>query len=504
MSYEFGKLYGYNGISGSTIGMDTSSSPPIIIPDEKITRTKILEKGNISENKTYPFSRKRNDKCNKYKWFPIGWAINIHSLGEFDDPRVSSVEWKKGNLNYLIDSGCWWFNFIYTLNFSNTEAWGDIYKRSPDQWTTTKTHLRLLDFLEKKKKETDNKIDIKALIPILSKTDKGMKLFLNGNWDEIPNGIMKEFVNRIRAISSKPQLLGWMLSDEPYGGDSARKLGVRQTNYETLLNYKRILEITDININRHPIFNVIRGYGNYDFDPNIYPQLKVLLNELRGIGDYIWDNFYLGDFLNDGNNGNGKFLARTVDRTKKAIENLIENKCNVNDLKLKKGWLLFSQGREFKGCNSPTSNTGYLLEEELRYQNYAAWINGAQGCCFWELSKSDNFAFSNVKKISYEAFKCSKFLIEEITDDLKDIKCYSTNNDIQFIVRKDSQERILLMVCNNSKNNSDCYFAFPDNLKVNRLDPICFDYNWEYKYYNSDKYFKLNLNGLTARAFYVR
>ena len=56
----------------------------------------------------------------------------------------------------------------------------------------------------------------------------------------------------------------------------------------------------------------------------------------------------------------------------------------------------------------------------------------------------------------------------------------------------------------NSKNNSDCYFAFPDNLKVNRLDPICFDYNWEYKYYNSDKYFKLNLNGLTARAFYVR
>lgn len=498
-NYEFGKVYGHQGVSGDYL--DSSSGGPIITPIEKINRKKILEKGKTSENKTYVFSRRRNDHCGKYKWFPIGWAVNIHSLGELDDPPILPGEWNKGKLKYLIDSGCWWFNFIYTINYSNMEAWGKPYERGKDQWATTDRHVRLLEFLKKKKEETDGKIDIKVLFPLLSKTDDDLKLFLNGDWDGIPNNMTKEFITRVHRICLQEQLLGWMLSDEPYGGDLARQKGVRERNYQTLLEYKELLIKTDCNINYHPIYNVIRGNGNYDFDPIAQSNLKKLLNELKDIGDYILDDFYLGDFLNDGQNGNGIFLARIVQRTQRAMQNLIDNSSALN---LKKAWGLFSQGKEFPEFKHPVNDTGYLLEEDLRYQNYAAWINGAQGCYFWELSKSDNFSFNNVKKISYEAYKCSKFLMEKIDDQLTEVKCYSENSNIQFIVRKDPQERILLMVCNNSRNDASCYFAFPESLKVKKLEPICFDYNWNYAYYNSDNYFKIDLDGLHARAFYVR
>jgi len=497
--YEFGRLYDYKKIASDCTDA-TSSSSIVITPTEKITRSKIFKEGKPPEDKTYAFHKRKNDPSGKFKWFPIGWAVSAHRLGELDDPPVMPGEWKRGDLKYLIDSGCWWFNFVYPIGYSNMEAWGEPFERGMDQWTTTERYVRLLDFLADKKEETDGKIDIKVIFPLLSRT-KDLKLFLNGHWEGIPENEIDEFVTRVKRVSKKGQLLGWMLSDEPYGGDLARQMDVRKRNYQTLLTYKNLLVKADSKIDYHPIFNVIRGNGNYDFDPVNQSNLKILLNELKDIGDYILDDLYLGDFLNDGKNGQGVFLARTVQRTKRAIQNLIENSDNLN---LTKGWGLFSQGKEFPEYTHPINGTGYLFEEDLRYQNYAAWINGAQGCYFWELSKSDNLSFNNVKKISYEAYKCSKFLMEKIDDELLQIRCYSENKDVQFLVRKDPLERILLMVCNNSRSKADCYFAFPESLKVSKLEPICSSYDWDYKYYNSDKYFKLSLDELKARAFYVR
>lgn len=490
----------YDGTSGTSGYSGTKSTNRI--RSKKITKVK-------PDFHIYLFENTRNKKRNN-NWFPNGWAVNIHDLGLPSDPYNSYDEWEYGNISSMIDNGMWWINYVYAIPISNMQAWNRPMQRNHKQWTTLESFTRLLDFLQKKYIESNGRINIKAILPVASKFDECLSIFLPGHWHNIPNGIRDEFVRRIKSVCDHERLAGWMLIDEPYAGDKARQLGKRNEIYNELLSIKNSLISLDDNIDKHPIWVVIRGYGNYDFDPKENPQYISSLNQVRNIGDYIIDDLYLGDFLNDGENGQGKFIGRIKNRCVNARKTLLEKQKNIPDLGLKKAYMVFSQGMNFSPCKHPINGNGYLTTNELRYQNYCSWINGANGCGFWYLSKSDETAFNIIKPVSYEAFKCTPFLLNK---DIKNLKqAYITheknkNIDVQFTLRKDpeNQNILLLLICRNDyidKESKDFNLYIPDK-KLKHLRKLIDNYYSWTGYITADNSVSITLKPREAQAYII-
>jgi hypothetical protein len=418
------------------------------------------------------------------KWFPIGWSFNVHDLGLFTDPPNAHGEWGNGTLEYIIDNGIWWFNTMYTIPFTNHEAWGEPIQRVKSQWTTTDTYIRLLDYCKSKREETNGKIDIKPMV-WLTNNAPDFKLRSAGTWDTIPNDNLKIFHERINILGNHDMLGAWVLSDEPFGGDKSRVNKKREhvVNQLRFLNHE-IFE-NDPRISQHMIFNVIRGDGNFHFpDPN-KPSIP-LLDDLNGIGDYIIDDLYLYDFIMavklDKN-----YMGWAKTRTENAVKNITEiikttptykdriNKYPKEFPPIRDGFMCLVQGTVFTDIINPTRPDlgGEMSEDQLRYQLYTQWVNGAQGAMFWNLSKSNLRMFNIVKKLSYEAFKCSNYLMnppDDICNDF-DVIVSNDNADVQFIVRKDptyvfgSKCRYLILLVNNSNIRTDVTLQIPKTLK---------------------------------------
>lgn len=450
----------------------------------------------------YPFSRKKNGDLS-YKWFPIGWAVNVHDIGDGLDPRDGYNEWRYGTLEYLIDDGCWWVNCIYPLVHSNMYAWEYPMWRQRDQWTTDETYVRLLDYLEKKKHETDGKIDIQAMVSLIGRFDDNLQFYLQGDWDGIPNNVIEKFVERVKLLSIKPHLAGWTLVDEPYAGAMAGNMGIRDRVYEQLKYCKFIIESNDPFSYNHPIWTIIRGNGNYNFNPCIQKEYVPFLDQLIGIGDYICDDLYLGDFIN---NADGSFIDLVKDRTIDARRILIERDCNVPDLKNNPAYLLWSQGEDFSPAVNPTTGDGYLTEEQLRYQNYCTWINGGMGAMFWQLSKSDIIAYTRAKKVSYEAYKASEFLMNSQDSDLRCFMHFDNDMDCQFILRRNpyDENELLWMVCNSSRHTGYVKLSLPTTFTIKSVRPIVNNYDWDITTYRDKKTLRITMNELEGRAFLIK
>ena len=460
-----------------------------------------------AETFCFPFYRERREVN---KWFPIGWSTNIHSLGKPDDPLIRPGEWKYGNVENLIKHQPW-INTLYLLPMDNHPAWGRPLERPSSQWTTTGMYLRALNYLLDVKNKYG--VDIRAIVKVVSQI-YDYEYRVSGTWDSIPEDQNKILKERIEILSNHPQMGGYMLADEPYHGDNSRKAGKRQYVYNELIHFKRLIEDYDKNIDNHPIHTVIRGNGNYHFDPDNRDQLKniYLLNELTDLTDYIHDDLYLFDFINIYNHTNKKtFLDFTKERTEMARKVLLEQRDDVPNIRNKKAWTLWMQGRSGLGENSPYFGKSYLMEDELRYQAYCSWINGSQGAFFWELAKSDQLSLDISTKISKEAHYASQCLMQK-TDIVSDVSCieFEDNHDVQYIIRKDPnwfgsgstiEKRYLLMICNNSKENSNCFVDFKTPIK--KVESIVPQYNWSHVFRNDNKEIGVGLGGYRARAFFV-
>lgn len=458
------------------------------------------------EQHCYPISRKKNGDPS-YKWFPIGWSLNIHDLGNGYDPPDRDSEWVNGNLEYLIDDGNWWVNFVYPIPRDNMEAWGYPMERPSEQWTTTDMYVNLLKYLEKKKNDTKGKIDIKAFPIFLSRTFDTLQFYTSGTWDNIPNDMLNVFIERINLLKNYRQLGGWFIIDEGFAGDYARTINKRDFVRNQILYCKNIIETYDNYKEDHPIYMVERGNGNFNFDPCEKPEYIKYIKDLVGTTDYLCDDMYLSDFLNDGYSGYGDFVGITKTRVEQARKIFIEKLCNVPDTGINKSFMLFSSGCPQTGYINPYTGDSNLTEEQLRYQNYCAWINGSMGCMLWMLSKSNVDSYERGKKISYEAYKASEFLMNPPDSDVNKSYLYINDNvtDCQFVLRKNptDQKELMLMVCNNSKNNVTAQSIINSDLHIDKIRPLVSGYNWSVIFTPETNRLKFNIDSHTGRAFLI-
>ncbi len=356
-------------------------------------------------------------------------------------------------------------------------------------------------------------------------------------------------VKRVQTLAPRQQLGGWNLADEPYGGTGAQQVditptppmtitagrGVREVIHVQLKDIKDTIEAHDPYREDHPIYCVIRGAGNYHFaNPDFNPLTPTpdpvydmwVLDELSDVADYIIDDLYLMDYNYDYEDL-PDWLGRCVLRTKSAINFLVNPDPALVPTKYHHNihaWLLTSQGQRFgdynysTGVYTPLNNEhpgtsadhGYLTEEQLRYVNYAPWINGAQGAGFLFLSKSDDIAFTRAYNISEEAYYVSKYLMESDAGIEAELRT-SNGAYAQFILRSDplftptpgnqNSDKLMLMVCNNSGFDTDVEIKFPDTTTFGGVAPLPTELPWNYS--TTGHKIELEMNAWTARAFTV-
>jgi hypothetical protein len=126
------------------------------------------------------------------------------------------------------------------------------------------------------------------------------------------------------------------------------------------------------------------------------------------------------------------------------------------------------------------------------------------GCMMWMLSKSDEESYKQSKKVTYEAYKASEFLMNPPNDILK--TCYSTcddNTDCQFVIRENpkNKKELMLMCCNNKKESTTIEISIPSNYKIDRTKPLVFGYKWMAVYLPESNSVRMLLPGFSARSF---
>lgn len=462
----------------------------------------------------HPFSKITPYDINN-KWFPIGWSVrvdNIWGQGHPTNPDPQNIgEWENNYVYYLVGQGHSWVNCLHLIPNDNREAWGLDRWRTEPEWSSTELYKRALISLEQIKIDSSGIFDFKAFPRMISHLGPQGSAFLyvlhtSGTWKDgindppsyynIPQSDEEILRFRINFFENYPQLGGWILDDEPYGGNIAEDNGVRDYVYNQLLYVKNIIETNDGNISSHPIHCIVRGYGNYDIDPCINPQYLYRLNNLN-IGDYIHDDLYVYDFTDQyGNPWVTPWLYLANIRTRMAIKNLIEPICGAPANNIH-AWMLWYQGQSYDdeapGCVNLDDNNenGRLTEEQLRYLCYTSWINGAQGAMFWELSKSDPIMFTRARKITFEANLLKSYLLE--SDAGINATITSTNDDdstAQFIIRKDPnfipnsthKSKVMMMICNNSVFQTNLWIQFPQNqiIDFSTVSGIIPSYQWSF------------------------
>ncbi|HOE11580.1 MAG TPA: hypothetical protein PLQ35_13140 [bacterium] len=368
----------------------------------------------------------------------------------------------------------------------------------------------MLDALETKRIQTSGEYDFKALAAISTiaiPTPTEYQMNSPGTWrkfpednevsSDIPASNLEIFERRINYLEDKPQLVGWILANEPYGGKGAEDAGRRDAVHTDLLFLRGVMESEDDNSADHPIHATLRSYGNYfnvDTNKNPITPPSSWLDDLD-VADVVHDDLYNVDYFAPHNVG----LIEAVRRTQAAMTYLIDPEPGMltYDDNIH-AWLLHSQGMPL---DVQGREDDYLADEELRYVNYSAWINGAQSAMFWLLSKSDEVAFPRAKKISKEAYLVSNYLMEP--DAGIDATITSTEGDetAQFILRRhpDYQDQVLIMICNNTDEEADIWVYFPQDCEIQQVEQLVQSYQWSCIVY-SDR-INIGMGPWTARAF---
>lgn len=442
----------------------------------------------------HPFSRKKNGDLN-HKWFPVGWAVAADDVGLASDPTRDPEEWPDGHVMHLVkQSECYW-NCLYLIPISDEEEWGGGGSHPDEELTRSATFEWMLDSLKNIRDSTPT-VDLRAFpcLTIRIATEEGHDVHPSGTWAGIPDGATDAFKEHVNKLENKPQLEGWILGDEPYGGIEADNKGLREYVYGRLCSWRDIIESEDTNSADHPIHTVLRGYGNYDDGDNPVP--SDWLDDVD-VGDYIHDDLYLDWYANYWNGGAGPWIGKATERTNHAIANIVEPGTSP-------AWLLWTQGSIIAGATNPSAGgTPHLTIEQVRYVNYAPWINGAQGTMFWNLTQSNRVDFEDrAQYIAREVYAASAYLTASTF--VSDATITSTEGDdtAQFILRRNPNDssKILLMLCNNSSEEADAVWVhFPPDVSITSVDQLVGWYNWSYVLYSYK--IGLGMGPWTARAF---
>lgn len=489
----------------------------------------------------FPFSKIRNDPApttpDSNKWFPIGWHLYVHDVyggsgGGSYDPATAESDWDNGYLYYLYFRSNWWVNCVILDPIDNRSEWGCTFWRGSGQWTQSDWYTRFLDAAETLKNYTSGQYDIKVYPYLVSKLPGGIsdradpskelyQLHSAGTWTGIPNFDESTLRGRVQSLRNKSQLGGWILSNEPYGGDDARAVGRRSAAHDYLQYIRSVIEQEDTNLNSHPIWCNIRGNGNYNDDPCTLPDYSYLLDELtygdayHSITDFMIDNLYTHVYAP---NGQTPDFSKFLPNVQGAVDNLLSPTCGIpiRSQGPTRGYLLKSQGgRE----TSISYNDGYIHDEELRYVNYGPWINGAQGCIFFTLSKSgydpptghdEMEAFELAERISKEAYYLSKYLLRPDAGINATISSTPESDTyVQFILKDEPNyvptppitRRVMLMVCNNSINVNYVTIDFPQSMTIYKVKSFFTEYDWSHD--DAEHSVSIGLGGQTARAFII-
>jgi hypothetical protein len=449
----------------------------------------------------HPFYR---DRAKTAKYFPMGYVIFPHDTGDRFTPKNKIFpDWEQGTVQKMVDDGMYWFNMFYVIGIDNYAAWKRPQERASTYWTTTETYKRFLDFLEEKRIETGGKFDAKGILKITSRDDNG-NIYSTGTWDGIPGNNLETYINRVKLLGRHDRLLGWAISDEPYMGDGARKMGIRNRNMQQLQYLKQIVLENDPRINEHFTYLVERPDGNYGYDFVSDPSKKYLLEGLTGVCDYFIDNIYSYDYRLSAQYSPDKDPYNwVINRPKYILDNLI-NRVHGVDLGSQKASFVLSSGMIYKDCPFPDGGVN-IPEELLRFQNYHFWINSILGGCFWMLSKSDADSYNKVKNVSFEGFKASEYLMNpanSVSD--KFTLNVGDNDDVEFVARQHPvlKNKMLIMLANLGVNKVNLASIHVDNtVKINEIVPIVSSYSsWKTQVSQQSMAFS-NIFSRTARAF---
>ncbi len=282
-----------------------------------------------------------------------------------------------------------------------------------------------------------------------------------------------DLVSTLESHQNYSRVIGWHMSDEPYGGEDAENESpsFRTHIHDRLDTFKDEIE-AELTVSR-PIYLNLRNYGNYfggSSNDVITAPNASWLDDLD-IQDFIWDSStYLSDFTNN--------WEEAVYVAESAIRYAISEGYG-------KGYARWA------GCKDnvmTTSIPANLNDELYRYLAYSSWVAGGQGLLFFSYANSEAekwFGDDSAPDgdeicavIAEEAATMKDWLMDEPADNITaTISDSQGDNDrLRFTLRRDQNgqdNRILLLFCNfnNDSSTHSTSIHFP-NHTITNLDEV--------------------------------
>jgi hypothetical protein len=505
----------------------------------------------------YPIPTKRNPGSSDY-FFPIGYSIFLHDW----QTGVPTTEYVKNYNNAQHMEEDWVDGVLSVLKDSNT-PWNVVYgvPRPTILDTSAKTvdESDFVDLLDMAESTEGGLKTLKVWPGLLYRRHRYNRNYdtwslvagINTGWtnsyewykDQYLRESDSDLEDAINAIKNKSSLAGWMLADEPYAGDVARVtteltyenskntdvwvwIDSQQTSHNLwedssinpftittpdnnwlrddiyfrlayyLLELQNNLDTGAMGEN-HPIHCVIRADGNY-LDPDTQPEL----NKSARVMNVLHDDIYLG-------NGDPHIGWRS--HTYLAIENII----SPEDHTSQHGFVMWLDGMSYKVQNpTPDVYKHTVADEDLRYTAYSSLVHGARGIMFWFMSKSEDDAYDQARKIGKEVETMSPYLLADHPAALDGVYLDSNIDNTEaekpqeqqgqnFIVRinPNNSNQALVVIANDSSQDGSVWIQFPGNWQISSVQSIDPSYGWSYTLNNNR--LGVGVADWYARAFIV-
>jgi len=511
----------------------------------------------------YPVQTKRNPGTSDY-YFPIGWSLFLHDyqkyvpIAEYAKTGVYNLDiieydWEDGILSKIQQTP---WNTV--LGYSRKGITGDSH--------TIPSSNQFISFLEEVGKNTYKLKALPSVVSIRHASDSEtlpwslpaaigwIENYTYSNSDLNLRDYDTMYGSMIASVNSSSDALqglgGWMLADEPYGGDIARVTpeipvevsytGTRPPDtwfweypsgtYNDLVTtlgppypytgpdrtnqirddlYYRLkyinLQLQNIwdTSNNHPLHCVIRANGNY-VSESTHPELNRSARVSHVIHDdhFLWYDMIaprraVGDY-------NEEPDTTWRDMTKLAIDNLVSTSQVPNSLV---HW--------FDGMAHNKGGSKWVIpDEDLRYMVYSAIVHGARGVMFWLLSKSEQEAFAQAEKIAKEIEIMVPYLLTApssvFTDAYLTTQQYGTANT-DFLIRRHptiTNKALIIIVNQSNYEEPATWIHFPSSWQISGAESIIPGYGWSKTLIDTNgdgKYDKLGIgtSDWWARSFIV-
>ncbi len=558
--------------------------------------------GKAQVSNHFPVPTKRVPSPNDY-YFPIGWSLWLHD-NQVNIP--SGKDYKKdGTDGYpllsIIEQD-WYYGLLSKLQ---AEPWNTVYCIARKGYTgdnnAITTQNQYLSFLQDVGNHTHT---LKALPTVQSSRHWHDHMYFptkpptaDPNIDKIPTpwqllspigwtvyGIIhtwdyydsnlrtfdSNMANMISAVNASSSALaglgGWMLADEPYGGDASRQVPEDIPNETVEISYTGTIPpetwfweyptgtYNDLVTTLGPPYpfsgsdGSYTSYGSYYYpnDPSktnkvrddVYYRLKYINSQLQTVwdqsndhpihcvirsnGNYLpesthpqenksarissvlHDDHYLWYDVINPRRENNDFNEEPDARWRDSAQMAIDNLISSS---LPPDSLV----NWFDGEAHEKDGSKWVApDEDLRYMVYSSIVHGTRGVMFWFLSKSEQEAYAQSEKIGYEVKKMVPYLLTTPSSAFSETYLTTSQhgtNDVDFLIRlhPTNSNKALLIIVNQSNNEIPAiWITFPSTWQISNAESIIPSYEWSKEFQDINGDGKYEIIGIGASDWWAR